>query len=290
MALPRGLRTAVLVAHPGHELVIHAFVERFHPIVAVWTDGSGTTGLSRVPSTSRLLDDAGAAPGPVYGEVTDQQCYAALLARDIPFFTAMVERVSRFLEIEGVEFVVGDACEGWNPTHDAWRAIVNAGVELARWRTGTAILDFDFQLFASPVTAAASAPAGAIILELDEDEHRRKLASAASYKELHAEVHAAMSGSVAALIPSPELAAHLESRLGAIGPDAYRVEVLRPVSESAIRPYDGTPGYEMYGEMMVAAGKYRDVIRYETHLKPVVEELREYVAASVGVTTGPARR
>jgi hypothetical protein len=46
---------ALIVAHPGHELVILGWVEANHPLVTIFTDGSGRGGVSRLPSTRKLL-------------------------------------------------------------------------------------------------------------------------------------------------------------------------------------------------------------------------------------------
>src|SRR6266699_30347 len=52
-----GRRAALVIAHPGHELRVHAWVELAQPLAFVLTDGSGHTGQSRLASTSRLVDE-----------------------------------------------------------------------------------------------------------------------------------------------------------------------------------------------------------------------------------------
>src|SRR5438552_300306 len=73
-----GCRAALVIAHPGHELRVHAWVELARPLAFVLTDGSGHTGQSRLASTSRLLERTGAAPGGIYGRLTDRALYAAI--------------------------------------------------------------------------------------------------------------------------------------------------------------------------------------------------------------------
>src|SRR5688572_11805676 len=85
-SFPEETRCALLLAHPGHELVIHGLVHEVRPSVAILTDGSGTTGISRVDSTTRCIEPAGARPTSFYGGYTDQAIYRALLARDAAFF------------------------------------------------------------------------------------------------------------------------------------------------------------------------------------------------------------
>ena len=73
---------ALVVAHPGHEISLHGWLERVKPVVFVLTDGSGQRGVSRLSSTTRVLERAGARRGPVYGRFTDGRIYDALLAGD----------------------------------------------------------------------------------------------------------------------------------------------------------------------------------------------------------------
>src|SRR5206468_10486420 len=73
-----GRRAALVIAHPGHELRVHAWVELAQPLAFVLTDGSGHTGQSRLASTSRLLDQTGASSGGIYGRLTDGVLYTAI--------------------------------------------------------------------------------------------------------------------------------------------------------------------------------------------------------------------
>jgi len=63
-------RAILVIAHPGHELRVHGWLEAMAPAVWILTDGSGHTGRSRVDSTTRVLESTGAAPGPVYGSMS----------------------------------------------------------------------------------------------------------------------------------------------------------------------------------------------------------------------------
>jgi hypothetical protein len=53
-------RPALIIAHPGHELRVHHWIEKTRPLVLVLTDGSGRTTQSRLASTTRILEQAGA--------------------------------------------------------------------------------------------------------------------------------------------------------------------------------------------------------------------------------------
>lgn len=124
-------RSALLVAHPGHELLLHGWLRATRPQVCVLTDGSGRDGESRLEATTRLLELADAQRGPLYGRYPDRVIYEALLDGDTAFFVGLAQELAKWLAGDGIERVVGDAAEGWNPIHDAFRLTVNAAIALA---------------------------------------------------------------------------------------------------------------------------------------------------------------
>jgi len=69
---------ALVIAHPGHELRVHGWLEKARPLVFVLTDGSGRSGLPRLNSTRKVLLDAGAKTGPIFGRFTDAETYASI--------------------------------------------------------------------------------------------------------------------------------------------------------------------------------------------------------------------
>ncbi|TIU68722.1 MAG: hypothetical protein E5W25_11970, partial [Mesorhizobium sp.] len=58
----RGKKAALVVAHPGHELRVHHWMETAKPLVLVLTDGSGHLGVGRLDRTAEVLAGAGARP------------------------------------------------------------------------------------------------------------------------------------------------------------------------------------------------------------------------------------
>ena len=79
-------RSALLVAHPGHELLLHHWLEREHPIVFVLSDGSGGNGQDRCAASARVIHAAGASIGSVFGFASDKRWYAAILAGERELF------------------------------------------------------------------------------------------------------------------------------------------------------------------------------------------------------------
>src|SRR4051794_37292284 len=87
-------KCALLVAHPGHEIHVHGWLETTRPIVYVLTDGSGRSGRSRLKSTTRLLAAAGARPGVIYGRFADRALYEAVLRRDTALFRELAAELA----------------------------------------------------------------------------------------------------------------------------------------------------------------------------------------------------
>ncbi len=254
-------RAALVVAHPGHELRVYGWLETTRPRVFVLTDGSGRTEFSRLQSTTSILTDVGSQPGSVYGRFSDLTLYHALLRHDHEVFTELVCQLADEFLRERIEYVVGDAIEGYNTVHDACRLVLNAAVELANCARGIGLGNYDFLLKGRPDECPARLRDRAIWFHLDDDAVRRKMKAADNYPELAAEVETAIRENTA---------------------DAFRVECLRPVEADADEhPVVEKPYYEQYAERQVAAGYYQHVIRYREHILPLAEALRECVVRAV---------
>ena len=249
------MSVALLVAHPGHELRVHGWVERERPLVYVLTDGSGRRQEARTESTRRLLAAAGARPGPVFGRLKDADLYRALLWGDHRPFVELFEEIADSARQEGLRLLAADAAEGYNPAHDVARLLANAVAgHCAR-------LGFPVENLAFPLEAAPDEGAGDVVvrLELDDEAFARKLAAARAYAAMSEEVDRALGGH---------------------GEAAFRVETLRRADpgfdlEAAHGP---TPFYERFGEQRVAEGVYPEVVRFQAHLQPLAARLEALAA------------
>jgi hypothetical protein len=251
------IRAALIVAHPGHELLVHGWLERTSPRVFVLTDGSGRSNQSRLNSTTKIINQAGATRGRIYGRLTDLSVYSAILNHDFALFTKLAQELSEALVDEEIDYVAGDAVEGYNPTHDVCRLVINAAVEVASRTRELRVANFDFSVIGQPSACRKKIHAGANCLRLDEDAFARKMAAAHGYTELKAEVDAALSRTPV---------------------DAFRVECLHPVDSASgcHRFMKEPPLYEHYGEKQVLTGYYPRVVRYREHIAPLAEALRRY--------------
>lgn len=240
----------LFVAHPGHELRVHGWLEAARPFVFVLTDGSGRHGRPRVASSAAVIERAGARPGPIFGRLTDRAAYEAVLACDSGLFIALARELAAFLVRNRIRTIVGDACEGYNPVHDVARVVIDNAVRLAAAR-GHTVRNLDFLVVGQPAEGAPDGP-GLVTVRLDDAALARKLEAAAGFRELSAEV---------------------QSSLARFGPSAFRLETLREVAP-APEPTTAPPAsYEEFGAARVAAGLYSTVLRYADHVLPLVRAI-----------------
>ncbi len=237
---------ALIVGHPGHELLVYGWMALAKPVVCVLTDGSGGDRLSRVDKTTGILQSVGARPGPLFGRFPDAEFYARILASDLGFFIAVAEELADALVSSQTTLVVGDAAEGYNSGHDVCRLLIDAAVGLASRRMKRIIGNFAISLVGDPQERTA----GSISLALGRDVWRRKIAAARDYAELAGEVDRAAAR---------------------FGDAAFAVETLLPVEPFAL-PL-GPAYYERFGAERVAAGKYPALIRRNEHLAAIARAL-----------------
>jgi hypothetical protein len=257
---------ALVIAHPGHELRVHHWLERARPWVFVITDGSGRTARSRLDSTRDVLDRAGARPAGIFGRFTDANIYAMVGRGDATPLLGVLDELIDQIESLSIDCIAGDALEGFNPSHDLCRFLINAVTARHRSR-GRTLANFDFLLDGRPDAAAKGVRGRTVTVELDSSALDRKLAAAHGY---------------------PELAGEVESALQRFGRAAFAAEMLRPVSDLGqgleTMPED-PPYYETFGEQQVRAGHYRDVIRYREHVRPMAHALWRHLGIDVPTGT-----
>lgn len=247
-------RPALVVAHPGHELRVFGWLERAAPVVCVLTDGSGSGGEGRLESTTAVLAGTGARPGPVYGWMSDRAIYTAILDGDAARFCHLADELAAMMLDGEVDCVVADAVEGYNPSHDVCRLVVNAALRLAGRACGRPIAAYDFLLVGAPDRCDEPLRDRALWLSLDDAALARKLRAARGY---------------------PALAAEVEHALERYGAAPFRTECLRPVdlTDPYGWPCHERPYYETYGEKRVAEGAYPRVLRFGEHVRPLADAL-----------------
>ncbi|TIW42048.1 MAG: hypothetical protein E5V61_24335, partial [Mesorhizobium sp.] len=100
----RGKKAALVVAHPGHELRVHHWMETAKPLVLVLTDGSGHLGVGRLDRTAEVLAGAGARPAAAFfGKMADRDLYRAILAGEAETFQQLVDEMITVLAGEAID-------------------------------------------------------------------------------------------------------------------------------------------------------------------------------------------
>jgi hypothetical protein len=272
----RDTPSALVVAHPGHQVRLHGWLELARPRVFVLTDGSGRSGRPRLDATTQYLAQLGIEPGAVYGRHTDRAVYQRILEHDFDFFIGLADKLAESLSRLRVRFVAGDAAEGYNTVHDICRLVTDAAVEMLK-RGGVEAASFDYPVINRPDECPLGLLESSVWLRLDDQMFSRKLEAARTYyPELLEEVRTALVGGGAG--PMKEYFS-LTGKGGGDGIEAFRVECLRPAvaAQAACGGRGAKPFYELHGERQVEAGLYDHVIRYREHIAPIAERLWRHV-------------
>lgn len=242
----------LFVAHPGHELHVHHWLELTQPTTFILTDGSGRQKNISFDITDKILKNAGAKKGKIYSHLTDADIYRIMLEGDIHAVKKIVILLSNYLVDEKINGVCGNAVEHYNPTHDLSRYLLNAAILLAE-KKSQKIMNYDFTLTGNPAVCPKKLTKQSIKIELDDAALKRKLMAARDYPGLSDAVDAAMAKFSAT---------------------SFALEYLRPVAtEPLLHTPAKLPFYEKYGEEQVKQGYYQHVIRFQNHLRPLIEKL-----------------
>lgn len=249
---PLRRRPLLLVAHPGHELRLFGWIAKTRPMVAILTDGSGSTGVSRIDLSLDLIDRLG---GEIVmaGRFAEPQLYDLILRADAEPLLAVAADLAALLGAEGSELVVSDAGEGYHPGHDLCTPI--AACAAARCRQPPR--HCEYRVVGDPRVDGSHAA----VLTLDDATLRDKIDSSRRY--------AADSGAV--------LAAEVEHMFETYGEESFRYECMLPAGHEGPQLHDGLRYYEKRGEQRVRDGRYREVLRHATHVEPLVAAMRQHV-------------
>lgn len=249
-------RSALIIAHPGHELRIFGWFEQARPLLGVLTTGSRSGYDSRFAYTAALAAQVGAGVSPLSGCYRDRDIYQAILAGDPTPFVDWTEKLTGELAAHQPECIVVDGWQMYNVTHDLVHLMARLAAGRTAARLGRPIEVFEFAVV--PNALAADVPPGNLAFrhELDDAAFERKMAAARGYQDVQKEI---------------------DEIIVLEGADASRSELFRHVAplNSILSSIQEVVPYESYGEQRVSAGIYHDVIRWNSHVRPLIESLIE---------------
>ena len=263
LMIPFNTKIALILGHPGHELRIFRFLELYKPRVYIFTDGSGSSGHSRVHNTLKIIHQAGATASPVMGRFTDVQFYEILMQQDKDTLAGLMEEIMADMKMHQIDTLAGDAAEGFNPTHDLCRYMINALAGMYRKDTGKFIPNYEFLLEGSPAECPTKMTGEVVRIQLTDEEFGRKRAAAYHY---------------------PELQAEIEKVYAAYGATPFMTEYLWPSGPPDEYKTWTTeePYYETWGKRKLESGTYKELIAFHTHLLPLAEFLNNYSLTHAG--------
>ncbi|NKC02372.1 hypothetical protein HED55_00175 [Ochrobactrum haematophilum] len=175
--MPTPTRNILILAHPGHELRIHHWLELHRPTVYLLTDGSGGKLSSRTHYSRAVIENAGGLPGAVFGTITDKAWYSAILGGQSALFTTMLNAILDDIPLDRPVEIISDALDGYNPMHDM------------AWAFGKMV---QHRLVASAISARHLCSAATtnvtgkteVVLQLDSAARSRKIAAVEKYTPL----------------------------------------------------------------------------------------------------------
>jgi hypothetical protein len=246
---PTGASAILVVAHPGHELLLHRWMEVAKPLVFALTDGSGSGAVGRSDQSKVIIEATGASIGPVFGPHPDKFWYAAILEGNIAPFAQVIDAIAASCRANPLVLVVSDPVEYFNPVHDLCSAVASRVVACMPSDARPRHLEYAIE------QTGLEEPAQQV-LRLDASALERKTCAATRYAGLE-----------------PELACVRARSSGWRGD----LERLFPAMEGAMWPatLSTPPFYESYGRARIEAGAYGRLITYADHVRPLAMRIVE---------------
>jgi hypothetical protein len=260
------VKPALVIAHPGHELRLATWVARSRPLLFVVAKGSRSgRSESRLAASRATATELGAICAEPFGAAFDTELYDAILGGDIDLFARLTDALSAAFVARGVDQVVTDGWQNYNPVHDLTHLVARVAAAEAGLRGGRPVACLDYPVVLGELAQAACGQEWARIA-LSEAQVEAKLAMAARH---------------------PDIAEDVEALIAAAGRPALRLETLHvppPLGQLLPTPI-APPWYERHGRARVAAGVYGHALTW-AHMAPIVSALAERLTAAEAELVG----
>jgi hypothetical protein len=239
-------KSILILAHPGHELFLHRYMEVHRPRVYILTDGSGSSGPARTEYSRVCVESTGASCGALFGQTSDKSWYEIILRGAHQHMLEVVQTI--LADAQDCDTVITDPVEGYNPMHDLSAAI--AGFVSERLRANSRP-----QQLLTYALMNELGPAARMVrrLELAEADVARKREAIARYAPLRGELAALES----------RRTKPIESESLFTAPGIAEWEAACPAILE----------FEVTGEQRVSRGIYAEAITLKNHLAPIVARL-----------------
>lgn len=274
---------ALSVAHAGHELRLHGFLEKVKPYIFILSEGKKISDKDSmlmyswkyIQEVIDKKDSFGILTLPDKEQkvmyIDDLQIYNEIILGNTGFFGMYMSMMIQNIQQKKIDYIVADASEGTSVVHELCRIMTDIVVKYIHNTTGKKIMNYEYSVdkpFDHSLTDDC------IHIELDEEMFQRKIIHIISYhpaifQNLKPDVSLDMN-IVNELRKTKHGALELKKIIEEIHPTFFHNEYIRPCiyKEPAEKP-----SYEVQGEKSVARGVYSQVITYAGHIKPLKEKL-----------------
>ncbi|MFD2564819.1 hypothetical protein [Aquimarina rubra] len=246
------MKTLLFIGHPGHELLAYKFLNIYKPDVIFLTKGSGSNDEPRIQQSIDLIESLGLKAYYPFEPFTDRQIYDLILSNSTDPFLSVKSAIKEFIISHNIEMIVGDALEGFNPSHDLCRYLINATV--IGLEDKVKIRNYDFFQEDVRKNRSSSKKPEDITIELDDTELQNKMTASLNYPEIKLEV---------------------DKFVQHYGTDFFSVEYFRKVSDPfKVKSWNTEfPYYEEFGRKRIKEGTYSQLISFSEHIEPLAKTL-----------------
>jgi hypothetical protein len=245
--------SVLIMAHPGHELLCHGWLESAKPKVYCLASGGGSSKIGRKQRSIDLIEATGSSTSACFGQWSDWEVYNFMLSLDCQPLVEWIRLIQADLSQMSTEvMMIGDMLEGYSPAHDLCRHAINCIAEL---RSIPPQCNLSIPLNGKPSPHPLPGFPVGFCHSCDGETTRRKIEVATRFYDLKEEV---------------------EERIKHTPIHFFSNEFFYQTDRLPYRAYDSdkAPYYETYGRMRVAEGKFHQAIGFEANIKPMILKLR----------------
>lgn len=249
--LPQG-NYALSIAHPGHELRLHGFLDEINPWLFILADEGETSHMDRMQHylgfifkdtgilkknrdafyiIERKEKDIASINKSTY--VRDEEIQNELIQGSTAWFEFYINKMANTFIKNKIDHVVMDASEEMDAVHEINRIMTELAVKLVKKRTGTEIILYEFNVL-KPFDDNISDDC--IRIELNPEQQHDKLKHIIGYHEdIFNELSQNLSIDLSIVknyIGVPGGYEEIKKLLLSVNPDFFKFEYIRPIQYS----------------------------------------------------------
>ncbi len=247
------LRSALVISHPGHELLIHHWLETSQPTIFVLSAGADDN--SALAESVETIYNTHSKIGKCFGVFSDQEIENQLMNHNEAWVLELVETLSDEWMQSEIDLVVGDAAEGVDPIHDFCRLVIDGAVRRLAYRYNHHVANYDFAITHHPNSCSPLQSVQLLQMALNADDWQRKRAAILQHRSMHLE---------------------FLQLFQQFGENVFQMEYLRPViGDSFGWSYNPQRLRTLYSRLDEFGNPSLPRIRFEEHLLPLINLIDE---------------